>query len=103
MGMAMLCFFWAQEAERKGFECDTLKLVIMTGEPISRKIAATVNTALGAPAIQEYGSIECGVIAGEWTDRTLRVREDIVFLESIPKADGIYDLVLSLLTNHSSP
>ena len=102
-GYGHAVFLLAQEAERKGFECDTLKLVIMTGEPISRKIAATVNTALGAPAIQEYGSIECGVIAGEWTDRTLRVREDIVFLESIPKADGIYDLVLSLLTNHSFP
>jgi phenylacetate-CoA ligase len=102
-GYGHAVFLLAQEAEKQGFHCDTLKLVILTGEPISQRIVETVENAFGAPAIQEYGSIECGVIAGEWTDRTLRVREDIVFLESIPKADGIYDLVLSLLTNHSFP
>ena len=96
-------FLLAREAEQKGFQCETLKLVILTGEPISQRIAATVENALGAPAIREYGSIECGFIAGEWTDRILRVREDIVFLETIPKAEGIYDIVLTLLTNHSFP
>jgi len=96
-------FLLAQEAKQIGFECDTLKLVILTGEPISQRIAATVENAFGAPAIREYGSIECGLIAGEWTDRSLRVREDIVFLELIPKVDGIYDILVTLLPNHSFP
>ena len=102
-GYGHAVYLLAMEAGQKGFQCDTLKLVILTGEPISRKITETVEKAFGAPAIREYGSIECGFIAGEWTDRSLRVREDIVFLESIAKSEGIHDLVLTLLTNHSFP
>ena len=102
-GYGHAVYVLAKEAEQKGFQSDTLKLVILTGEPISQRIVETVERAFGAPAIREYGSIECGLIAGEWTDRTLRVREDIVFLELIPKADGIHDILLTLLTNHSFP
>jgi phenylacetate-CoA ligase len=102
-GYGHAVYVLAREAERQGFHCDTLKLAILTGEPISQRMAATVSNAFRVPAIREYGSIECGLIAGEWTDRTLRVREDIVFLELIPKAEGIHDILLTLLTNHSFP
>ena len=85
------------------FHCDFLKLMILTSEPVSPKMIARVERAFRVPAISEYGSIEGGFIAGEFSDRTLRVREDIVFLETIAKAEGSYDIVLTVLTNPSFP
>ena len=54
-------------------------------------------------AAVEYGSIECGLIAEEWPDRTLRVREDVVFVETLPREDGRYEIVVSVLNNPSFP
>ncbi len=80
-----------------------MKLVILTAEPVSPKIIARAERAFRVPAISEYGSIECGFLAGEWIDRTLRVREDIVFIETAARAEGFYDIILTVLTKPSFP
>lgn len=93
----------AVEAEQTGFECDSLKIVNLTSEPVLNHIVRSVERTLKVPAIAEYGSVECGFLAGEWPDRTLRVREDEVYLESLPRDDGRYDIVVTVLGNQSFP
>ena len=99
-GLSRAVFLLAMEAEA---ECDSIKLVNLTGEPASANMLATVERAFRAPAIMEYGCVELGFVAGQWPDRTLRVREDIVLVETLPRADGLYDILLSDLTNPSFP
>lgn len=93
----------ALEAEEIGFQCDSLKLVKLTSEPAHDYISATVERAFGVPTVNEYGSIECGFIAGQWPDRTLRIREDEVLLETVPRDDGRFDIIVTVLGNASFP
>lgn len=102
-GYSTAVYLLAHEVMVMGFHCGSLKLAILTSEPVSPRIRATVQKAFGVPAISEYGSIECGFIAGESRDGTLRVREDAVFLETIGREKGGYDIVLTVLTNFSFP
>jgi phenylacetate-CoA ligase len=93
----------ALEAEQVGFQCDSLKLVNLTAEPVLDYIVQSVERAFKVPAVAEYGSVECGFLAGDWPDRTLRVREDEAFLESVPRDDGRYDIIVTVLGNPSFP
>lgn len=102
-GFSRALHFLAQEAIEVGFECDSLKFVNLTAEPVLPSIVETVEKAFGVPAINEYGSMECGIIAVEFPDRTLRVREDINYVETVPTADDGFDIVVTPLTNPSFP
>jgi phenylacetate-CoA ligase len=93
----------AAEAQAVGFSCDSLKLTVLTAEPAFDHLIATIERAFRAPAVVEYGSSECGFLAGEGPDRKLRVREDHTLIESRPRSDGRYDLILTVLTNPSFP
>ena len=93
----------AAEAEATGFQCDSLRLFTLTGEPAVGPCVSDIQRAFGRPAAIEYGSIECGAIANEWPDRTLRVREDVVMLETSPRADGRFDILITVLNNPSFP
>lgn len=93
----------ATEAVQVGFSCDSLKLVVLTAEPLTPPLAATVERGFGVPAVAEYGSVECGFLAGEGPDRLLRVREDQVLVETLPRPDGRCDVVLTVLSNPSFP
>ncbi len=100
---SMAAYLLAAEAEQMGFQCRSLKLVVLTAEPVRPCSVEAVQRAMGVPAVNEYGSIECGFLAGEWPDRTLRVREDDVLLETVPRQDGCYDIVVTVLGNPSCP
>lgn len=102
-GYSHAIYLLAREAERMDLSWDSLKVVIMSAEPVTDKIRAAVEQAFGVPGIAEYGSIECGFMAGECVDRTLRVREDLVLLELQGRAEGGYELVLTVLSNDSFP
>jgi phosphoenolpyruvate mutase len=93
----------ALEAEATGFRCDSLKMVTLTGEPALAHIVAGVERAFVAPAAVEYGSIECGFLAGEAPERRLCVREDVVLLETLPAEDGRHPIVVTILNNPSFP
>jgi phenylacetate-CoA ligase len=96
-------YLLAQEAEAMNFQCPSLKLVNLTSEPAYPHIIQKVQRALGVPAIVEYGSVECGFLAGEWPDRTLRVREDNVLIETPRREDGRFDILVTVLNNPSFP
>jgi phosphoenolpyruvate phosphomutase len=93
----------ATEAEAIRFNCESLRLAVLTGEPAFAHIVAAVERAFGVPAVAEYGSVECGFLAGETPDRTLQIREDVVLLETLPSEDGRYHLLVTVLNNPSFP
>lgn len=102
-GYSRALYSLAQEAEALDFHCESLRLFTLTGEPAFPYMVETIERVFGVPAVVEYGSIECGAIASEWPDRTLRVREDMVLVETEPREDGRFDIIISVLNNPSYP
>jgi phenylacetate-CoA ligase len=102
-GYSLAMVLLAEEAAATGFRCDALKAFVMTSEAVLPRYVEVAEKALGVPALTEYGAVECGFLAGEWRDRTLRVREDMVLLETLPLDDGRYEIVVSVLNNPSFP
>lgn len=96
-------YLLALEAKKQGFQCPSLKVINITSEPASAHVIRTVQEGLGAPCIVQYGCVELGFIAGHWPDGTMRVREDLVFLETLVRPDAHYDIVLTNLNNPSFP
>ncbi len=93
----------AQEAMVCDFACDALNVVVLTSEPAHPSVVDTVRRGFGVPVVSEYGATECGFIAAEGRDGQLRVREDIVLLETPRDEDGYLGLVLTVLNNPSFP
>lgn len=93
----------AREAEAMNFHCPTLEAVVMTSEPILPAYRAAVRRGLNAVAIGEYGTVDCGFIAGEMPGGGYQVREDNVYLETIANAQGTYDVVATPMTNAAFP
>ncbi|MEM1445205.1 MAG: hypothetical protein AAGF84_04065 [Planctomycetota bacterium] len=93
----------AREAIDRGFRCDSLKVCIISGESASEQMIDEIGRAFRVPVVMEYGCVEFGYVAGEWPDGTLRVREDVVLVETVARADGRYDIVLSTLHDTSFP
>ena len=96
-------YLLAREAEATGRRCDSLRLAVLTAEAAPPAMVRTIERAFGVPAVNEYGSVECGPVAGEGPDRTLRVREDGLLVETLPRGDGRWDIVLTALFNPSFP
>jgi phenylacetate-CoA ligase len=93
----------AQEAEREGFRCDSLKLCTLSAEPAFPHLRATVERGLRVRTAVEYGATECPLIAGEGPDRALRVSEDMLIVETLPDDSGRHKIVLTVLCNPSFP
>ncbi len=105
---AMYCYsraahLLAREAIEVGFRRDRLRVVIIAGESATEHMIHEIRRAFGVPVVMEYGCVEFGFVAGQMPDHTLRVREDIVLVETLKRADGRYDLVLTTLNNASFP
>jgi len=96
-------FLLALEATEQGFVCPSLKVINITAEPATDAMVRTIEQAFKVPCIVQYGCVEFGYVAGEWPDRTLRVREDVAYLETVPRDDGLFDIVLTTLNNPSFP
>lgn len=96
-------YLLAREAIESGFRCKSLRLVILTADMATPHMVETIERAFGVPAVMEYGSVECGFLAGEYPDRLLRVREDCALVETLPMPDGRYDIVVTVLGNPSFP
>jgi phenylacetate-CoA ligase len=96
-------YLLAKEAKAVGFRCPSLKMMVLTAEPVLPHIVQACEDAFGVPTLAEYGSAETNVLAFEWPDRTLRVRDDIFFVETPEREDGRYDIVITVLNSHSFP
>lgn len=96
-------YLLALEAKQQNFSCPSLKVINLTSEPASDYVVRTIEDVFGVPCIIQYGCVEFGFIAGQWPDRTLRIRDDITYVETLPRDDGMYDIVLTCLNNPSFP
>jgi phenylacetate-CoA ligase len=96
-------YLLAIEKNQCNLSFPSLKMLNLTAEPAFQNIIRTVEHAFSVPAVVEYGSVECGFLAGEAPDRTLRAREDNVILETIHREDGRYDILVTVLGNLSFP
>lgn len=102
-GYSAAILLLAQCAVDIQWSCPTMKLAILTGEPAFGWLKKVVEAGLRTPTSIEYGSVECGIVANEWPDRKLHVRDDMIFLETLPRDDGNYDVVVTSLINTSFP
>lgn len=102
-GYSRAIYLLALEAEACGIRCDSLRLCVLTAEPSPPHVVAKIESVFGTPAVTEYGSTECGAIAIEGKDRHIRVREDISFVETVPRDDGRFEIVVTALNNPSFP
>jgi phenylacetate-CoA ligase len=102
-GFSNAIFMLAQQARQSGFSSPGLKAVIMTSEPVTPRMRAAVEESFGTAAVIEYGATECELIAGQYPDETLRIREDLALLEALPCRPHGYELVVTVLTNPSFP
>jgi phenylacetate-CoA ligase len=93
----------ARAAAESRFTCDSLRLITLSAEPAFLDLVDEIERAFGVPAVVEYGSVECGFIAHECPDRVLRVREDMCLVETLPRDDGRYEIVVTVLNNPSFP
>jgi phenylacetate-CoA ligase len=92
----------AQAAAGGGWSLPSLRVVIVTSEPASPVMLEAITAGLGAPAAVEYGAAECGLIAYQAPDGRLRVREDLVRVET--RRDGAsYEILITVLENPSFP
>jgi phenylacetate-CoA ligase len=96
-------YMLAQEALETGFHCSSLKLVVVTAEPAYTHMVEAIEKAFQVPCAIEYGSSECGFLAGETPERTLRTRDDAAFLETLPGHNGKFDIVVTGLINRAFP
>jgi phenylacetate-CoA ligase len=93
----------AARAEATGICLPSLDLVILTGEPADSALRAAVSSRLRCPVTVEYGSAETGVMASGAPDGTLLVNEDAVYLETLPTAQGAFEIVVTVLSAPSFP
>ena len=99
----MAAHLLAAEAQKMGFHSPDLKVAVLTAEPVKPETLQVVSEGLGVHALAEYGCVECGFIAGSDSDGQLQIREEHALLETIPRQDGRYDIVVTVLNNPSFP
>ncbi|MEL6895207.1 MAG: hypothetical protein AAFP90_03815 [Planctomycetota bacterium] len=93
----------AAASKETGIRIPSLKLAVLTAEPADELICRQTAADLGIAVAQEYGSVECGVMAFSDPDGTLRLREDVNYVETLRREDGRYDIVVTVLNNPSFP
>jgi phenylacetate-CoA ligase len=103
-GYSRALYLLAAEAEAMGgFRCDSLKVIVASAEPAWPHMIQRIARAMNVPVAREYGAQECGIIATDAPDGTLRTRDDQVLVETRDAGDGQYDLLITVLTNPSFP
>jgi phenylacetate-CoA ligase len=92
----------AQVAAGREWSLPSLRVAIVTSEPASPEMLKAITAGLNVPAAVEYGAAECGLIAYQAPDGLLRVREDLVRVET--RRDGdVHEILITVLENPSFP
>lgn len=69
---------------REGRSPRTLKVIVLTGEPLYAFQRQSIEQAFQCPVAEEYGSGELGCMAFQCPERTLHITAESVFLEIAP-------------------
>lgn len=96
-------YVMARRALERGLTCEALRVVVLTAEPLAPHMRRAIEGGFGAPVAMEYGSVECGMLAAEWPDGTLRVRDDYALVETVPRPDGRFDVLVTPFSNAAFP
>lgn len=102
-GLSHAVMLFATEWAQLKLGLKNLRAAVLTGEPASESLCDVVRGAFNVPVVIEYGATECGLIAGQAPGGELRVREDLVFVETVPATDGRFDILLTVLVNPVFP
>lgn len=82
---------------------ESLRLVVVSAEPLHPHQRACIEEVLGCPVCIEYGSMEVGLMAASFDAGPLRVLDRSVLVETLPGEDGRYDIVATNLRNPDFP
>jgi phenylacetate-CoA ligase len=82
---------------------DTLKLVVVGGEPIFPYQKKLIEQVMGCPVAIEYGTIEIGLLASSYPDSKMHVCEKGVFIETLPTSDNKHEIIVTNLRNKGFP
>ena len=102
-GYASAIYLTAEALERKGRPWPELKAVVTTSEVLPKVLHHKIRMAFGMAPCEEYGAVECGIMATSMPGGKLEVEEHNVFLETIPNDQGSYDILVTSLWNRSMP
>ncbi|MBE9178838.1 phenylacetate--CoA ligase family protein [Oculatella sp. LEGE 06141] len=93
---------WAK-ANAKEPPLNSLKLVVVGGEPLFPYQKDLIEQVCNCPVAIEYGTIEMGLLTASYPDSAMHVCERGVLLETLPTATGMYEIVVTNLRNHGFP
>ncbi|MEM6776075.1 MAG: hypothetical protein AAF670_00380 [Planctomycetota bacterium] len=93
----------ARVAAQHNVELPTLNVAILTAEPSDIPMRDQISESFQCRSLVEYGAVECGLIAYTVPDGTMRCRDDLVFVETVPNCQSGFDIVITVLNNSSFP
>ena len=102
-GFSSAIYLLAIQALETNVRIDSLKLIVLTSEVVTQDMRDTVQRAFQTTVVEEYGAAECPVIAYEDARHQLRLREDLVMVETLPTQGDYYRIIVSVLNNPSFP
>lgn len=102
-GYATALYLLADAAARAHDKWPWLKAIVSTSEVLTEPMRDCIESAFGICPSEEYGAIECGLMATSLTGSPLEIEEHKVWLEALPNESGTNDIVVTSLWNRSMP
>ena len=102
-GYASALYLLAEVAERSGGLWPELKAIVSSSEVLPDVLRDRIKKAFGVMPCEEYGAVECGLMATSLPAKRLEIEEHNVFFETIPNDSGTYDILVTSLWNRSMP
>jgi phenylacetate-CoA ligase len=102
-GYATALYLMAEAAEQTRSRWPELKAIVSSSEVLPDALRDRIGSAFGVIPCEEYGAMECGILATSLPGQPMEVEEHNVFLETIPNGTGSYDILATPLWNRSMP
>jgi len=80
-----------------------LKAAFLAAEPVLESYKSAIREVFRCPAVGEYGSIECGMIAYEHPEGGYRVFQRAVIVETEEDGQGVYKILVTQLRDTGFP
>lgn len=102
-GYASALYLLAEAVEQTRGQWPELKAVVSSSEVLPDVLRDQIGRVFGVPPCEEYGAIECGIMATSLPGKKLEIEEHNVFFETVPNASGSYDILVTALWSQSMP
>ncbi|MCA9161383.1 MAG: phenylacetate--CoA ligase family protein [Planctomycetales bacterium] len=101
-GYTNAVYLLAREMKASGDTIDSLRVAVLTAEPIRDYQREAIQEAFGAKVIGEYGSMECGIVASEDVSGKMQVWEDSCLVETESTERG-HEVIVTRFSNFTFP